>query len=307
MVHVEIVANGQSAQTRRTLHLVSYATGSFAQHQATLADSALRHGVKVVHTWDGKALTATAFYAANRGILDRERGAGYWLWKPFIILDALNRMDEGDVLLYADAGIEVVADLSCLTKHCRDAGGLMLFAGHYEDIGALGPNSCGRWTKRDCFVLMGCDERRYYDAQMADASFLVLGKTEHARRFVSEWLAYCMHSAIVTDQPNVCGLPNLPGFIDHRHDQSVLSLLAARERIAYFRHPSQYGNHLKTRPFRQPGEWTRYEYGHWGIFENSEYGTLLNHHRGREGLGQGLTQVRGEPIGGLPAVAAMSG
>jgi hypothetical protein len=296
MVHAEMVAaaNPEIAQTRRTLHLVSYATGPFVEHQATLIESARRHGVRNLHTWDSDALTATAFYAANRRILDRPRGAGYWLWKPFIILDALNRMDEGDVLLYADAGIEVVADLSCLTKHCRDAGGLMLFAGHYEDIGALGPNSCGRWTKRDCFVLMGCDERRYYDAQMADASFLVLGKTEHTRRFVSEWLAYCMHGAIVTDEPNVCGLPNLPEFIDHRHDQSVLALLAARERIAYFRHPSQYGNHLKTRPFRQPGEWTRYAYGRRGIYENSDYGTLLNHHRGREGLGQGLVEVRGE-------------
>jgi hypothetical protein len=129
---------------------------------------------------------------------------------------------------------------------------------------------------------------------MADASFLVLGKTEHAQRFVCDWLEHCLHSAIVTDEPNVCGLRNLPQFIDHRHDQSVLAVLAAREGIPYFRHPSQYGNHLKSEPFRQTGEWTRYAYGHWGIYENSDYGTLLNHHRGREGLGQGLVEVRGE-------------
>ncbi len=35
------------------------------------------------------------------------RGYGYWLWKPFLILEAIKPMREGDVLLYADAGCEL--------------------------------------------------------------------------------------------------------------------------------------------------------------------------------------------------------
>jgi len=42
----------------------------------------------------------------------QERGAGYWLWKPYIILKTLlYEMEEGDLLLYADSGSEAIGDL----------------------------------------------------------------------------------------------------------------------------------------------------------------------------------------------------
>jgi len=39
-------------------------------------------------------------------------------------------------------------------------------------------------TKRDCFVLMDCDEPRYHEAPMLDASLVVLRKTERSLEFV---------------------------------------------------------------------------------------------------------------------------
>jgi hypothetical protein len=44
--------------------------------------------------------------------------------------------------------------------------------------------------------------------------------------------------AVLTDAPNVCGLPNLEGFVEHRHDQSVLTIMAQRWGIRTFRAPS---------------------------------------------------------------------
>ncbi|WP_199104594.1 hypothetical protein, partial [Aquitalea sp. ASV11] len=32
------------------------------------------------------------------------RGFGYWCWKPQIILQTLNKMKDGDILQYTDAG-----------------------------------------------------------------------------------------------------------------------------------------------------------------------------------------------------------
>ena len=76
---------------------------------------------------------------------------------------------------------------------------------------------------------MNCDESRYHDGQMLDASFLMVSNTNAVRDFVREWQQFCTRPEILTDSPNTCGLPNLPDFVDHRHDQSVLSLLAIRE------------------------------------------------------------------------------
>jgi hypothetical protein len=217
----------------------------------------------------------------HKRVLDLRRGSGYWLWKPFIIKETLKEMSPGDVLIYSDSGIEIVADVSPLISLCLQRGHILLFDGHYDDVGAPGPNVCGRWTKRDCFVFMDCDSPRFHQARMLDASLLVLPKTAAAEAFIREWLLYCCQPCLLTDRPNVCGLPNLPEFIEHRFDQSILSLLAIRDGIESFRHPSQYGNHLKGDSFRQAGEWTRFPYGSKGVYHNSPYGTLLDHHRTR--------------------------
>ncbi len=260
--------------------IVSYADGQFVLSQKVLKESAYRHGIDEGHFWDRAALEDSAFYKIHQPILDRPRGGGYWLWKPFIIKEALSEATSGDIVIYADAGIEIIDEISPLVELCLRKG-MLLFDGHYDDAGAPGPNICSKWTKRDCFVFMGCDEPRYYQSRMLDASFIVLMKTERSVTFIDEWLHYCSQPHLLTDDPNICPHPNLPDFIEHRHDQSILSLLAARDKFERFRHPSQFGNHLKDEPYRQPGEWTRHPYPEDGIYYNSPYKTLLNHHRGK--------------------------
>lgn len=263
--------------------IVSYANASFQASQKRLLESALKYGIDEPRPWDNKSLEQTPFYKMFQTILDKPRGSGYWLWKPFIIKETLKEMDDGDVVIYSDAGIEIVGDLSPLIELCRHKNGILLFAGHYDDVGAPGPNICSKWTKRDCFIFMDCDEPRYYQSQMLDASFLVLAKTERSIAFIREWLVYCCQSQILIDQPNLSGLLDLPDFVEHRHDQSILSLMAHRDGLELFRHPSQYGNHLKDEPYRDAGEWARHDYGTKGIYYNSPYHTLLHHHRGEIG------------------------
>ena len=33
------------------------------------------------------------------------RGFGYWCWKPYIILKSLEKIKDGDILVYADTGL----------------------------------------------------------------------------------------------------------------------------------------------------------------------------------------------------------
>lgn len=214
--------------------------------------SALRFGVTDLRPWNEQMLRETSFYSQQQNILNKRRGAGYWLWKPFIIVQALAEMREGDCLIYSDSGIQIIGDLKPLVAT----------AVQKELIVFSGTGKCREWTKRDCFVYLHADQPAYHDAQVLDASFLVLMKTRRARSFAENWLESSLDRRVLTDDPNTCGLPNLPEFIDHRHDQSVLSILAKRENLELFRAPSQYGTH---------DEWR---------FKNSPYGTLLDHHRG---------------------------
>ena len=56
----------------------------------------------------------------------------------------------------------------------------------------------------------------------------------------------------LTDMPNIHGLPNLPDFVEHRHDQSVLTILAKQQGVAIFRDPSQYWDMAPAPAWEEP-------------------------------------------------------
>ena len=273
------VLGREVAPTGRVV-LTSYATAEWYTSLLRLQSSAVRHGFTDLQTWQRKSyLVKTPFYKEHRATLDEPRGGGFWLWKAYIILHALEQAAPGDAVVYVDSGVAFVDDVDPLIVLCQREGGVLLFAGHYEGSGRPGPNVNSRWTKRDCFVRMGADEPRVHGACQVDASMLVFIRNDRSLSFAREFLRFCEDPAILTDAPNVCGLPDLEGFIDHRHDQSVLSILAVLHGITLHRHPSQFGNHLKEPAQRVPGEWCRLPCSDapWP----DRYGTILDHHRER--------------------------
>lgn len=167
----------------------------------------------------------------------------------------------------------MIKSLNPLFEICNRQDGIMLFRTHRQ--------LNKKWTKRDCFVLMNCDSPKYWNAEQLMASFSIYVNNERNRNFVEKWLYYCCNKNIVTDIPNICGLDNFPEFKDHRHDQSILSLLAVKYKIEIFRNPSQNGNRFKMKKFRHPGETAHYSLK---PYTNSPYDTLLNHHRAKKRL-----------------------
>ena len=255
--------------------LVNYATDDFRGSQELLNLSAIRYGVDYTVSWTASTLYTKypEFYQECKPILDAGRGAGYWLWKPFIILEAMAKADEGDLIVYFDSGIEVIENLEPLFEICQNRkDGILLFAtsGQINKV----------WTKRDCFILMGCDDEKYWNALQVSGGFQIYQKNKESWNFVFECFQYCKNMNMITDCPNVCGLDNLPEFRDHRHDQSVLSLLAEKYNIERYRDPSQWGNHDKAPDLRNKGEWLAIDYVE-NYYENSPYPTLLNLHRER--------------------------
>ncbi len=259
----------------RTL-LISYANRPFHRSQQLLHASALRFGFDQVHDYSDHWLRSTRFYKDHERILSQPRGNGYWLWKPFLILDALSKVSDGDVVAYVDSGACFTGSAKPLIELAREREWLVFCnEGH----------TARTWTKRDCFILMGCDNPSYHDAVQISAGQLFFRKSARMVKIVEEWLTYCMDPRIITDQENTCGQPNLPEFRDHRHDQSVISLLVAKYQIEQFRDPSQWGNHYKPPQWRTPGEFVDGGYRSEALWmSNSPYPTLMDHHRKRHRL-----------------------
>lgn len=161
------------------------------------------------------------------------RGGGYWIWKPYIILDALSKVQDGDYVVYTDAGSAFVNKIQYLIDAMnREQTDIMAFCiEHLEKY----------YTKRDAFILMECDRPEITDTPQIVTGYIIVRKNPRSVAILQQFMNYEEDDRIVTDQPNVMGKENYEGFVENRHDQTVWSLLCKMNGIKPFRDPSEWG------------------------------------------------------------------
>lgn len=173
-------------------------------------------------------------YFGRSGWHFRWRGAGFWIWKSYVIQKTLSNMDEGDILIYSDAGSVYVNDLEKIINVFNEQKlNVMVFTLlHIEK----------EYTKRDAFILLNADTTEYTDTKQRIGTYIIIRKSVEASIFVDEWAKACRDYRMITDKRNVMGEENYPEYVAHRHDQSLLSIVAKKHGIKEYRDPSQYGN-----------------------------------------------------------------
>ena len=165
------------------------------------------------------------FRRNNTDILSRNRGNGYWLWKPYFILKTLkDKLNFGDYLIYTDAGVLYKQNVNILINFLEKKN---------EDMWFYKLSTIEKfYAKRDAFILMGADNKYYSETLSYNAAFQLYKKTKFTLKFVEDYLYYSKDKRIITDDSNTQLLPNYNGFIDNRHDQTVLSLLIKKYNLA---------------------------------------------------------------------------
>lgn len=189
------------------------------------------------------------FYEQNKSILSQSRGSGYWLWKPYFIKKVMDSINDNDIVFYVDAGNIFINDPSFLYEHFSLNNGIILFDNRDGmKYGEAAQNfiSC----KKDSFVIMECDKEEFINGVHLNGSYQVYQKNKNSLEFINEYLNYCKIEKLITDTPNEFG-DNYSGYYEHRHDQSVLSLLAIKKNIKPLIDPSEWGNKCGNRGFNQ--------------------------------------------------------
>ncbi|HEY5367867.1 MAG TPA: hypothetical protein VIJ75_02655 [Hanamia sp.] len=152
-------------------------------------------------------------------INNNPRGYGYWIWKPFIVHKILMELDDGDILVYGDAGNE----LSGSREECLQIFDIVKNLPGTKLI-AQDSYRTYLFTKTDLFFKVRWYGLLYVLKLQVQAGRLVIEKNDKTQKFVSEWLKICtINYKNIDDSPSL--LPKLPRFVEHRHDQSVFSLL----------------------------------------------------------------------------------
>lgn len=156
----------------------------------------------------------------NIRFFERKRGNGYWLWKPYLIDRCLEKMTEGDWLIYVDAGLFYLNNLREFVNDLeRKNLELVVAPTIYKEF---------KYTKRDIFVKTQTDVPAITQSLQRQSGAIFIRKNEKNVAFVKEWLRYIQMDSLVTDDENVYGLPNYDGFVENRHDQSLLSVISKK-------------------------------------------------------------------------------
>lgn len=210
----------------------TFATEDYLGSAALLRQTALDVGgadaVVVYEESDVREL-----FAQYPELLPGSRGHGWWAWKPWCILKALDHTRPGDVVVYCDAAMMFERPLA---EHVAAVKDVLLF--RLGGAAAKGYTN-ERWTKRDAMALMDRTTDEHRGAYQLNAALQVYRNTPRARAFLEECLRWCVRRTVVDDS---CALANYPGFQAHRHDQSVLSVLAVgHPDVQLARDPTQWG------------------------------------------------------------------
>lgn len=211
---------------------MTYSTPDFEEFKLRNKDTALRIG-KVSDFLDfGPDDIELDFWLENKKIFSTKRGAGLWLWKPYFIYRVLNNVRENDIVLYTDSATYFVKNISSLVRYFDTIG--------QDVMGFDLPLQSDQWTKEETFVLMNATASER-SANQVLASFILIKKTSASLAFVKEWLDSCCKHELISDQVFFPHIINPDYFVDHRHDQSIFSILYLRHGYRPHRDPSQFG------------------------------------------------------------------
>lgn len=219
------------------LALCSFGTAAFAGALDRLRHAALTNGGADAVFLYGDKDVEDFFQAHPDHLAPGNRGHGWWAWKPYLILKTFDALAEGDTLVYCDACVDVLRPLRDLLPQGVDVG---LFG-----LGGRG-HAIKKWTHARALKDMNflhCPDA----APLVNAGIQIYRVSAESRAFLREYLDWCRRLEVVADRPAGDDKGKdpaaFPGFVDHRHDQSVLSVLAqlATQRIALFPDATQYG------------------------------------------------------------------
>lgn len=161
-------------------------------------------------------------------------GYGYYAWKSAIASAVLNGYwGKVDTVMYLDAGCEVLPGLRSrriINKWIKKA----------ERIGAVGFSSFTpewRYTKSELIKFLSPSEMDLKSDQFQSGTWFLAGDV--GRSIASEWNQICKAGPNFT---NEISSGESSGFIAHRHDQSVFSIILKNHSVAPEKLPTPFPN-----------------------------------------------------------------
>ena len=172
---------------KNEISFVSFANSRYASQERIKREAEEMHFFEHIYVGDEHMLEPW-YYKKYK---DRwpERSFGYWQWKPYLIRRVMDRMEEGDFLVYADAGCTLnPRGIPRLKEYLHmveeNACGVLGFDQHFREA---------EWTKADLFDYFGVlGDPKYMDHGQVASGCIIIHKKPASQRLIDEW-HYIMH------------------------------------------------------------------------------------------------------------------
>jgi hypothetical protein len=205
---------------RTTKHFLSFGDKRLEKSLARIKSQAEEMSVyDRIYCWDEGNLDEI-FWQKHRAFCENNRGFGFWIFKPQVVLQVLDKMELGDVLHYSDVGCHLHKYgrkrlCQYFDRISQSKSGILAFRqGHAER----------RWTKGDLFDYFGVrSQPEITDSTQHWGGSFFIKKSDKSAELIRKWLSVFDHIHLIDDSPSVS--PNFDDFIEHRHDQSCFSIL----------------------------------------------------------------------------------
>lgn len=247
------------------ISLTTFSDSNMSRAAELCIASAKAHGVESVRHYSPETLADWRTVRANPEVFrqpeDSRRAWGWWAFKPLILQSALGIKELGDTVIYSDAGVEFINNVRYVID--RMDQDIFLFGNNWEHA---------HWCKRDIVdeVTGGPYPWTCFGKQV-QASVIFFRVSDYTRKFVKEWLDWCLFEGgrLIDDSPS--RTPNHPEFQENRHDQAILTTLAYREGLRLHYWPAVYNK----------GGSPEFVYEKLPEYAGDDYPVLVNHHRKR--------------------------
>lgn len=214
--------------------IITFSGARYHDTTKRTVEDAAQFGASNVLVYDDVWLKAQATYMADTDYFWKHpghRGCGWFCFKPYVILDALNRAGDDDVIFFIDGDTFPVAHLDTLFNITRRDQAMLFMANGWPRQAA--------WCKRECFVTMGQDQPKYHDAHHGVARFM--GYTRRMIPFVTTWYTYCLDKSCNTFDLDPA-FEQLPGFREHRCEQAIMTNLGHKNGFKFHREADEFGD-----------------------------------------------------------------
>ena len=161
------------------------------------------------------------YYEHYRNVFDRVSFG--FAFKAVGYYEMFKAMNFGDIAFFVDSNHLIQTDPTPFYMMADEHEAFV-----HDHIWTFYPNK--DWTRRDTFVNMGCDDPVYWNAPQMQFNISGFKKTPKTQKFVDELFRYSTDYRVMFGENKY---PNFPSLKEHRHDQSIYSILCAKYEFPY--------------------------------------------------------------------------